>query len=430
MPLLAGRSGLKVAHARDPFNFRPLAAGHGQRAATSEIPVRFSSNVDALKPSATLEFAARARELKAAGRSVMDLSAGEPSFATPSFAARAGIRSIEQGRTKYPPTRGIPELRTAVAAYLRETTASAPGDPGRVLVSAGVKQALFNCLYCLFGSGDEVLVPTPAWPTYEIAVALTGAVPILVPTTWEDGFMVSADLLERHRTDRTRGLVINSPGNPTGVVYPLGLLEDLSRWCGRHGIWLLSDEIYRRLHYAGTAAPSIYDVADRSDRVVLLDGVSKALAMTGWRIGFAEGPRELIDMAADFQSQTTSGAAGPSQYAAAEALGRSDEREAVIAGFVRELDRNRRLGFEILEPIDSLALRLPEGAMYLFARVLDEMPSARMAEELLEEGVACLPGEPFGSPGYLRFNFAVDEEVLTEGLGRVARFLTGSRLAP
>lgn len=386
--------------------------------------MRFSPNVDVLEPSATLGFAARARALKAAGKSIVDLSAGELAFPTPRFASQAGIRAIEEGRTKYPPTPGVPELRSAAAAYLDETTAHAPADPSRILVSAGVKQALFNCLYCLFGSGDEILVPTPTWPTYETAVALTGATPILVPTSWEEGFRVTLEALDGARSERTRGLIINSPSNPTGGIYPVELIEELVRWCGRHGIWLLSDEIYRRLYYSGPAAPSVYDVEGRPDHVILLDGVSKAFAMTGWRIGFAEGPVEIIGRAADLQSQTTSGAAGPSQYAAAAALSQTEEREAAIAEFVRVLDRNRRLGCEVLNGIPALEVRLPEGGIYLFAKVSGGKTSARIAEELLEEGVACLPGEPFGSPGYLRLNFAVNEESLREGLDRVARYLS------
>ncbi len=387
--------------------------------------MRFSSNVDVLKPSATLAFAARARELRAAGRSIVDLSAGEPAFSTPAYAANAGIRSIEEGRTKYPPTPGILELRTAIAEYLTETAAHAPGDPARVLVGAGVKQALFNCLFCLFGPGDEVLVPTPAWPTYETAIGLTGATAVLVPTSWTDGFHVSVDALEERRSPRTRGLIINSPGNPTGAVYPLRLVEELVAWSASHGIWLLSDEIYRRLFYAGRSAPSVYDVPDRPEQVILLDGVSKALAMTGWRIGFAEGSPDIIRKASDFQSQTTSGAAGPSQYAAAAALGESAEREAAIEAFVEALDHNREVGFRLLSRVDALEVREPEGGIYLFAKARDPRPSAALAEGLLEAGVACVPGEPFGSPGYLRFNFAVDEDALTEGLERVARFLEG-----
>ena len=388
--------------------------------------VRFSSNVDVLKPSATLGFAARARALQAAGRSLVDLTAGELAFRTPEFASRAGIRAIEEGHTKYPPTPGIPALRAAAATYLDETTAHAPADPSRILISAGVKQALFNCLYCLFGPGDEVLVPTPTWPTYETAVALTGATPILVPTPWEDNFQVSIETLERARTERTRGLIINSPSNPTGAVYPAPLLDELVRWCGQHGVWLLSDEIYRRLYFSGSAAPSVYDVADRPDHVILLDGVSKAFAMTGWRIGFAEGPAEIIAKASDLQSQTTSGAAVPSQYAAAAALSQTQQRESAIAEFVRILDANRRAGYETLRAIQALDIRLPEGGIYLFARLSDGGTSDGVAEDLLEAGVACLPGEPFGSPGYLRLNFAVDSETLVEGLDRVARFFAAA----
>jgi aspartate aminotransferase len=191
-------------------------------------------------------------------------------------------------------------------------------------------------------------------------------------------------------------------------------------------VWLLSDEIYRRLYYSGPAAPSIYDVEDRPEHVILLDGVSKAFAMTGWRMGFAEGPVEIIRKASDLQSQTTSGAAAPSQYAATAALSRTTEREAAIAEFVRRLDRNRRLGYEVLNGVPAIEVGVPEGGIYLFAKVTTDKTSATIAEELLEVGVACLPGEPFGSPGYLRLNFAVDEDTLREGLDRVSRYFDGT----
>lgn len=385
--------------------------------------MRFSPNIEALQPSATLALAARARRMKAEGRAIVDLSAGEPGFGTPAFASEAGIEAIRAGHTGYPPTQGTVELRRAIAGYLRETTAHSDVDVNGILVSAGVKQALFNCIFCLFGSGDEVIVPAPFWPTYPTLVELAGARPVVVDATWEDGFVLDADRLERARTNATRGLLLNSPGNPTGAVIPLDRLAEILEWADRHGLWVLSDEIYRRLHFGEGPAPSVLDLEGRSDRVVALDGVSKAFCMTGWRIGFAAGPEELITRATDLQSQTTSGAVTPSQHAAAAAFGRAGAREEAVAALRDTLLANRSLGMEAFATQAGLQVREPPGAIYFYGRLRDGGSSLEVAERLLAEaGVACIPGEPFGSPGYLRFNFAVSREILADGLERIGRF--------
>ncbi len=384
--------------------------------------MRFSRNVSSLEPSATLALSARARRLREEGHSIVDLSAGEPVYGTPNFAAEAGIDAVHAGRLGYPPNQGVPELRRAIVDYLAETTRSADLDPAQVLVSAGVKQALFNCLFCLAGPGDEVLVPTPCWTSYRPQVRLAGAEPVLVETTWEEGFHLDPERLEAARTERTRVLLLNSPNNPSGAVYDAELLGAIAEWSGRHGVWLLSDEIYRRLRFGDGPAPSLLDVPAAPERTVVLDGVSKAFAMTGWRIGFAAGPRELIGKAADLQSQTTSGAAAPSQYAAAAAFGRREEREAVIADFLERLGGTRALAVEGLADVPGLEIRAPEGGIFLWTRVTGSTDSADLADELLGAGVACVPGEAFESPGHLRFNLAVDRETLEEGIRRVRAF--------
>ncbi len=385
----------------------------------------FSPNVATLKPSATLALAARARALRAEGVPVVDLSAGEPKFGTPEYAARAGIESIRAGKTGYPPTQGLPELREAVAAYLAESTAAGEIDPAQVLVSAGVKQALFNVCYSLFGEGDEVLVLAPYWPSYPTIVELTGATPVVVDTTWDEGFLATPDRLEGARTSRTRGLLLNSPGNPTGSVYDLEALTSIASWAEEHGIWVISDEIYRRLRYENPV-PSLLDVPELTERAVHLDGVSKSFCMPGWRIGYAVGPRDLIKKAADLQSQTTSGAVGPSQYAATAALGQSELREDWVRQLTQRLAGLRDRGLEGLGALSALDVRSPPGGLYFYARLRDPATgSLEVAERLLkEEAVACIPGEPFGSPGHLRFNFAVEEEVLEEGLARIRSFFS------
>lgn len=385
--------------------------------------MEFSANVARLEPSATLALAARARELKSRGVPVIDLSAGEPRYPTPAYAARAGIEAIEAGRTGYPPTPGLPDLRGAIARYLAETTRASDVSPGSIVVSAGVKQALFNCCFCLFGPGDEVVIPAPYWPSYPTIVELARATPVVVDSDWDSGFLVDPDRLEAARTPRTRGLLLNSPGNPTGAVYDRAALTDIVAWCEHHGIWLLSDEIYRRLSY-GEPAPSLFDVPEPCARGVLLDGVSKAFCMPGWRIGYAVGPPELLSRTADLQGQTTSGAVGPSQEAAAAALGRTDAREAFVRRLVSRLHGLRDRGVAALAQLDALDVRAPAGALYFYVRLRESgRSSMEVAEALLQEqAVACVPGEPFGSPGHLRFNFAVEEAELEEGLQRIRAF--------
>jgi aspartate aminotransferase len=386
--------------------------------------MRFSKNIASLVPSATLAISARAKKMSAAGESVINLSAGEPSFPTPEVAIAAGLEYVRSGKAGYPPTPGIPGLRAAVASYVDQTTARDGTESSDVLISAGVKQALFNACFCLFESGDEVLVPSPFWPTYLATLELSGATPVVVPTRWEDGFRVDVATLERLRTPATRGLFLNSPSNPSGDVYDRGLMEEIAAWAGTHGIWILSDEIYRRLYYEGDSAPSIYDVPHEQERVLHLDGISKAFSMPGWRIGYAVGPGAVIQKMSALQSQTTSGAAGPSQHAAAAVLS-SPRRDEIVGDFREILRRRRDMAVETLSGIACLELRAPAGAIYAYARLTDTTDSMSVAEQLLvQEGVATIPGEPFGTPGFLRLNYSVSDEELAEGLARIQTFFS------
>lgn len=383
---------------------------------------RFSLNVARLEPSPTLAITARARAMQAEGRAVANLSAGEPSFPTPEPAARGAEAAVAAGRTGYPPTAGLPELREAVARYTVETSSVADVDPASIVVSAGVKQAIFNLVYCLFQDGDEVMLPAPYWPSYTAIVHLSRARPVDVRLDWSDGFRLTAEALEAHRTDRTRGVILNSPSNPCGAVASEADLAGVLEWAGEHGIWVLSDEIYRRLHYAPGPAPSVLDVADRPDHVIAMDGMSKTFSMPGWRIGWAIGPSEVIGQAVDLQSQTTSGACGPSQYASAAML-TSAEREAVVADFREALDRRRRMSLAVLRDVPGIEVIDQPGAMYHYLRLVDTPDSMAVAEELLVEGgVATIPGEAFGTPGFLRITYAGEDDVLADGVDRLATF--------
>lgn len=400
-----------------------IAPSHPLQLPDAGATVHFSDNVAALTPSATLAITARAKKMRAEGRSIIDLSAGEPSFPTPEVAAEGAAAAVRAGRTGYPPTPGVPELREGIVRYLGETSSYAPDDPAGVLVSAGVKQGLFNLCFCLFGEGDEVLIPAPFWTSYLAIVELARARPVVVQTKFDEGFALSVDRLEAQRTENTKGLFLNSPSNPSGVVMDLGILEDICAWAGEHGIWILSDEIYRRLYFDGDSAPSVFDVKDRPGHVVALDGMSKAFSMPGWRIGWSVGPPELIRKASALQSQTTSAAAGPSQYAAAAALA-SEGRESIVGEFRRILDRRRQAAHAALQGIPGFDAPLPPGAIYMYGRLGsgDQAPgdSAAVAESLLmETGVATVPGEAFGTPGFLRLNFSVEDKIFAEGSDRI-----------
>ena len=368
--------------------------------------MRFSRNIASLVPSATLAISARAKKMRAAGESVINLSAGEPSFLTPDVAIQAGLDYVRSGRAGYPPTPGTPGLRSAVASYINQTTARERVDPANVLISAGVKQALFNACFCLFESGDEVLVPVPYWPTYLATLELAGAT------------------LDRLRTPATRGLFLNSPSNPSGDVYDRDLMAEIADWARANDVWILSDEIYRRLYYDGESAPSIYDVPHADGLVLHLDGISKAFSMPGWRIGYAVGPEEVIQKMSALQSQTTSGAAGPSQDAAAAVLS-SPLRDDIVRDFRDILRRRRDTAIDALSGVPGLELRAPAGAIYLYVRLTQTSDSMSVAEDLLvQEGVATIPGEPFGTPGFLRLNYSVSDEELAEGLARIKTFFS------
>ncbi|TFG66845.1 MAG: pyridoxal phosphate-dependent aminotransferase [Gemmatimonadales bacterium] len=382
----------------------------------------FSENVARLEPSPTLAITARAKAMQAEGCSVIDLSAGEPSFSTPDVAADGSSRAVAAGQTGYPPTPGIPELRSAVARYCNETTAESSTEASNVLVSAGVKQVLFNLSYCLFGPGDEVLIPSPYWPTYLATVDLSRATPVTVPLEWSDGFRLSVERLEAHRTERTKGIFLNSPSNPSGAVIAQGDLEEILTWAGKHDVWVLSDEIYRRLYFGDGSAPSVLDIPDRPSRVVALDGMSKTFSMPGWRIGWGVGPADLMAKAAALQSQTTSGAAGPSQYASV-ALLNSPERESIIEDFRNTLGRRRASSLAVLRQVASIEVHDQPGAIYHYLRLRAGQNSMDTAEALLTQaGVATIPGEAFGTPGYLRITFAGADAPLADGIRRIAEF--------
>jgi len=388
----------------------------------------FSRNVAALAPSATIAVSREAKRLKAEGVNVVDLGAGEPDFSTPKLVCDAAVRAIAAGKHKYAPTEGTLELRVAIARRLALLSKGRAVNADNIVVSNGSKQALFNACLCLFGQREKVLIPTPAWTSYPQIVHLARATPVHVPGDPEWSLKVSVAELDRHFDESVKGLILNSPVNPTGAVYTLAELKGIAEWAKRKGVWIIADEIYRRIHYGAGCAPSFLDLPDELlEQVVIIDGASKAYAMTGWRIGFALAPRELAKTMSALQSHTTSGANTPAMYAATEAFENEAvqaEVESMTAAFRRRRDylvgrfRAELTGTEFVDPL---------GAFYLFFKV-DELFSRHLpsASEfcrrlIADEGLALVPGEAFGDNRWVRLSYAASEEMLKDGMDRLVR---------
>lgn len=390
--------------------------------------MQLSSNVEKLKPSATIAVSTLAKKLAAEGRDIINLSAGEPDFDTPDFISGSAIEGIRAGRTRYTPPAGIPALRQAIAERLSERGPS-DADAEGVVVTAGAKQSLFNAIFTLFGPGDEVIVAAPYWTTYPALVELARAEPVVVFGDESKGFKIIAADLERSASPSTRGLILNTPCNPSGAVYSVAELEEIADWCKANGVWLLSDEIYRDIHHDGDeAAPGILSLdPDRVGPYVLIDGASKGYAMTGWRIGFSYCETSLAKKMTALQSQITSNAATPSQMAALAAYSDPEsaarEQAAMCEAFRRRRDLVCTRMRELLPDVPFVE---PAGAFYLYFRVDglftgDVSNATEWCSRLLEEqGVALVPGAAFGDDAWVRLSFATSDEILETAMKRIA----------
>ncbi|MGH6950241.1 MAG: pyridoxal phosphate-dependent aminotransferase [Vitreimonas sp.] len=391
--------------------------------------MQFSENVRQIEGSSTIAIAAKCRELRAQGRDVIDLGVGEPDFRTPEFIAQAGIASIEEGLTQYPPVPGIAPLREAIAQSLTAQTGKRAEAAG-IVVTSGAKQALFNACFALFGPGDEVLLPVPYWTSYPALIKLARAEPKYVPSTAEQGFKVSVADLERAFSPRVRGLILNSPSNPTGATYSRSELAALADWARQRGIWVISDEIYSRICFNAPRAASLLDVSDSMDHAVIVDGASKAYAMTGWRLGFSYTTKPLADKLNALQSQITSGASSPAQYAALAAYRDQAAADAAIRAMssVFRMRRDQMLE-HFREHVPDLYCFPPDGAFYLWARVdnffTERVPdSAAFCSWVLEEtDVALVPGSAFGDDAYVRLSIAASSESLEKAARRLGTLL-------
>jgi aspartate aminotransferase len=383
-----------------------------------------SANIAQLKESATIAVSQRAKALKAQGRQVIDLGAGEPDFDTPEFIRRAAQRAIDAGATRYTAVEGILPLREAIAADANLRWKG--GDrvsAGEVVVSGGSKQSLFNACFVLFGPGDEVLVPTPSWTSYYEMVALARATAVPVVGDAADGFKVTPAMLRAHATERTRGVMLNSPSNPTGAVYSAAELRALLECCAEHGWWVLCDEIYIRIVY-GAAAPSSLDVAPSRDNLVVVNGVAKAYAMTGWRVGWTISPAPVAKAMTAFQSHTTSNAAAVSQHAALAALTMHEEADAAVSAMVAQFAARRDAALAILRSEPAIQVIPPDGAFYLYikapAAAAGADPGSLFAGRLLEDAdVAVVPGSAFLTPEWVRVSYAAEQAQVEEAMRRV-----------
>ncbi len=393
---------------------------------------RISQRISAVAESATLAIDAKAKALKASGEDVIGFGAGEPDFPTPEHIVEAAVAACRDPKNhKYTPAGGLPELKEAIAAKTVRDSGLAV-SAGQVLVTNGGKQAVEETFATLLDPGDEVLLPAPYWTTYPEAIRLTGASVVEIPTTWQAGYKVTVEQLEAARSPRTKVLLFVSPSNPTGAVYRPDEVEAIGRWAVEHGVWVVTDEIYEHLVYGDarfTSMPAV--VPELADTCVIVNGVAKTYAMTGWRVGWMIGPTDVIKAASNLQSHATSNVCNVAQRAALAAV--SGDLSAV-AEMRATYDRRRRTILGLLNDIPGVRCPEPEGAFYAFPSVegllgrpiagRSASTSLDLAALVLDEAkVAFVPGEAFGAPGYARFSYALADDALVEGITRIAKLV-------
>ncbi len=395
--------------------------------------MRLSETVQKLQPSATIAAAAKAKELKSRGVNVFEFTLGEPDFTTPEHICAAAREAVEQGHTHYTPAAGIPALKQAIAdVYRRDYGVSY--EASQVVVSNGAKHSIHNVVTTLCGPGDEVIIPAPYWVSYSALVELTGATPVIVDTTRESAFCMSAEQFEKAITPKTRLMMLNNPCNPTGAAYPVETLAELARVCVERDIPVLSDEIYEKLIYPGSEFRCFASFGPEvQERTIIVSGVSKAYAMTGWRIGWTLAPAAVTRAMADLQSQQTSNPCSISQYAALAAL---EGPQDCVSTMLEKFTERREYVLRRLREIPDLGFADPGGAFYAFfdvSKYFGRQLGTRgvivdnatdFCTALLEDGhVALVTGDAFGAPGYVRLSFATDLDTIEQGMNRLASFL-------
>jgi aspartate/methionine/tyrosine aminotransferase len=393
---------------------------------------RISRRIAAITESATLAVDGKAKALKAAGRPVIGFGAGEPDFPTPDYIVKAAAdAAAKPANHRYTPTPGLPELRDAIVAKtLRDSNYVITVD--QVLVTNGGKQSVYQSFASIIDPGDEVILPSPFWTTYPECIKLAGGISVEVFADESQNYLVTVDQLEAARTPKTKALLFCSPSNPTGSVYSAEQVKAIGEWALAHGIWVISDEIYEHLLYDGATAPSMpVVVPELADQTIIINGVAKTYAMTGWRVGWMIGPKDVIKAATNLQSHLTSNVSNVSQRAAIAAV--TGDLTAVHEMGVA-FDRRRKLIVDLLNKIPGVTCPTPTGAFYVYPSVKGVLgkeirgkrpqTSAELATLILDEvEVAAVPGEAFGPSGYLRFSYALSDEDIVEGIGRVAKLL-------
>lgn len=398
---------------------RWLAHGHRYNARVSTRTL--GPRAGLARPSPTLAITARANAMKAAGIDVISFAAGEPDFNTPDPICQAAIDAIGSGFTKYTPTTGIGELKAAIVEKLRRQGLTY--EPGQVVVSCGAKHSLFNALWVLLEPGDEVIVFAPFWATYADQIRLCGGVPVVVETKAENGFIPRLEDLKAKVGMRTKAILLNSPCNPTGAVFPRSVLKEIATVAIRHDLWIVSDEIYERLCYDEPHTSIASLGREVQDRTVLINGVSKTYSMTGWRIGYMAAPAEVTKAVSCFQDQVTSNPTSFAQKGAVVALTLPDES---VEPMRREFQERRDLALDELEKIPGLVLPQPQGAFYVLFGVEAYLggqfkTDPELAEYLLEQAcVALIPGSAFEGPGFLRLSYTASKANIVRGIERIA----------
>ncbi|OKL48273.1 aspartate aminotransferase [Boudabousia liubingyangii] len=392
---------------------------------------RISARLAAITPSATLAVDAKAKALKAAGAPVIGFGAGEPDFPTADYIVEAAVEAARDPKNhRYSPTKGLPDLREAIAKKtLRDSGYEV--DPNLILVTNGGKQAVFQAFAAIIGEGDEVILPAPYWTTYPEAIALAGGTPVIVTAGVEAGYKVTIEQLEAARTEKTKALLLCSPSNPTGAIYTPEETKAIGHWALEHGVWVITDEIYEHLVYGDAEfTPILRAVPELAEQTIVLGGVAKTYAMTGWRVGWMMGPKDVIAAATNFQSHLTSNVCNIAQRAALAAVA----GDLTVVHQMREaFDRRRQTIVKMLREIDGFVVPEPQAAFYVYPEVGALLgrdygdrrveTSQDLADLILDEvQVAAVPGEAFGTPGFLRFSYALSDEDLVEGITRLQQF--------
>ena len=391
-----------------------------------------SKKVGNIKPSLTLEITAKAKQMKAAGISIIGFGAGEPDFNTPEYIINAAKKALDIGFTKYTPASGMQELKTAICEKFKKDNGLIY-DPSQIVISSGAKSSLYHAICTIVDDDDEVILPSPYWLTYPELVGLAGGKTIFVKTRSENGYKMTSDEFENAITAKTKCVILNSPNNPTGAVYTKEELISLAKVAEKHGLYIISDEIYEKLIYSGETHYSIASYNEYTkEHTVIVNGMSKTYSMTGWRIGYVAAPKEIAKAISSMQSHTTSNACSIAQYASVEAL-MSKDGESFILEMAKVFDDRRKYMIERLKEIDGISFAEPKGAFYVFVNVsklygktFDGKTvngSLQFADAALKKGVALIPGAAFGDDECVRLSYAISKEDIKEGLDRLSSFV-------